>query len=129
MFKKTYLLILSLLLLGSCSEPVKSVLDDWVWVESTGGLLPPITPENSGQSITLKISRDKWILIENGIVTEDHTIKIKRRSKGLIIDKDIPNGDKVINFLNDDEITITYYGGKNTDCQDCSVMRFIRASN
>jgi hypothetical protein len=123
------LLILGLLFLSSCGEPVKAVLGDWIWVETTGGLLPPVTPENSGQTARLRLTRDLWIRFENGQETERLSIKMKRRSAGLVVETSLPEGDKIINFLNDDEITVTWYGGPNTDCQDCAVMRYVRAAN
>ena len=119
---------LVLVLLLSCGEPVKSVLGEWQWVETSGGLLPPVTPENSGQTARLVLRRDQWTYFENGQQTEELAIKIKSRAVGLIIDVESSVNDKLINFLSDDEITITYYGGPKTDCQDCAVMRFIRGS-
>ena len=122
-------ILLMLVIMVSCGKPVKSVLGDWLWVETSGGLLPPVTPENSGQTARLSLSKDYWTFYENGQQTERLQIKIRRRSSGLIIDTDIPNGDKVIEFLSDDEITVTFYGGPNTDCQDCTVRRFVRVKD
>jgi hypothetical protein len=127
LFRHAFLAIL--LLLYSCGEPVKTVLGDWIWVESTGGLLPAVTPENSGQTARLNLSRNYWTYYENGQETERFAIKINRSSQGLIIKTNLPEGDKIVKFINDDEITVTWYGGKNSDCQDCVVRRFIRAAN
>ena len=114
------------ILLISCGEPIKSVLGDWQWIETTGGLLPARTPENVGKTARLTLERNQWTYYENGLQAEQFAIKIKRKSVGLIIEASKQGHNKIVDFINDNEITITYYGGPNSDCQDCAVRRFVR---
>ena len=122
----TLLTIILLVLLTTCGKPVKLVLGEWLWVETTGGLQPPRTSESTGTRASLTITRDQWSYFENGQEVERYQIDIKRRSKGLIITSDLSDNDKLVEFINDDEISITYYGGPNSDCQDSNISRFSR---
>ena len=111
----------------SCGERVTTVLGEWQWVETTGGLLPARTPENTGNTARLSLTKDQWTYFENGLESEQFPIKLRRRSAGIIIDSEVANMDKIVTVLNENEISITYYGGPNTDCEDCAVLRFARA--
>lgn len=127
--KKILFLILIVLLTINCSsdndrEINSTIIGQWNWVKSTGGIAgSTYTPESTGENKILIISSDSIKYFTNGDLFSKvkYTIELRDvygESRELIVPE--PLGTAQFFELNENKLTLIDY------CDDCFVNEYLR---
>lgn len=125
--------ILFLFVAMSCTEDAQpdELVGSWEYVESRGGLIqaPPADPNNP--RLLVFRSDGTVVRVVNDQLQQVWEWEVKPRNYALHLYYrfDWMNEYQLQNrvfFVENDEIIIEPYFGKNTDCQDCATVKYRR---
>ena len=122
-------LILTPLLIASCESnsnigDSSSIIGNWVWVKSSGGIAGQThTPESTGKQVVLEINRHRVKRFENGEFMSELTYKIELGESIRSTEK-----IKLIIYENDWKQSFERNGNKlflYDECYDCFQYEYV----
>ena len=128
--KKLVVSLFAVLLLWSCSQedkvvPTVSLVGNWQWVSSSGGIAGTLeTPASTGDSQRLEISETSVKRYRNGVlefnimyVIESQESQLFNEPRNMMIQE---NGFRQVIVLNGNRLLLI------GDCNDCFTSEYIR---